>query len=193
MAASTDLTSLDALKRYIGIDATDTSQDALLGDLIDYASERIETHCGRRFASEAITEYADGSGTTELVLSRRPVTELTSVRVDADREFSEETALDLSEQIVLRAESGVVERVDAVFPRGASNIRIEYTAGYETVPDDIELAAVKLAAAWYAHARAGADGVKRETLGGYSAEYARAALPADVEAILDPYRERHAR
>jgi uncharacterized phiE125 gp8 family phage protein len=191
-----DLITRDALKRYLGIDATDTSHDDLLDDLIDYASERIETHCGRLFASEAITEYIDGSGTTELVLSRRPVTELTSVRVDADREFAEETEVDSSE-LVLRAEAGVVERVvgiaGALFPRGASNVRVEYTAGYATAPDDIGLACVKLAAAWYAHASAGADGISRETLGEYSAVYRTSGLPADVEAILVPYREHESR
>ncbi len=192
MAASTDLTTRDDLKLYLGIDAADSSEDDFLDDLIDYASERIETHCGRRFASEALTEYLDGPGTTELVLSRRPVTELTSVRIDSERDFGEDTEVDSSE-LVLHAESGVVERDGAVFPRGASNVRVVYTAGYAAVPDDLALACVKLAAAWYAHARAGADGVSKETLGDYSAKYRNEALPADVDAILDPYRERISR
>jgi uncharacterized phiE125 gp8 family phage protein len=184
------LTTRDDLKRYLGIDASDTSRDDLLDDLIAYASERIESYCARRFASEDVTEYIDGPGTTELVLARRPVTELTSVRLDASREFPEESELDESE-LVLHAESGVLERDGAVFPRGASNVRVEYTAGHAAVPEDLALAAIKLAAAWYAHARSGADGFDRETLGGYSAEYEHAALPADVAAILAPYRERY--
>ena len=191
MAASTDLTTRDDLKRYLGIDATDTSQDDLLDDLIGYASERIETYCRRCFASAELTEYLDGPGTTELVLSRRPVSVLTSVRVDADRDFAAETEVDSSE-LVLRADAGVVERVGAVFPAAARNVRVEYTAGYSTVPDDLALACVKLAAAWYAHARAGADGFSRETLGDYSAAFSARALPADVEAILTPYCERTA-
>jgi uncharacterized phiE125 gp8 family phage protein len=191
VAASTDLTTRDDLKRYLGIDAGDTSQDDLLDDLIDYASERIETHCRRRFASEELTEYLDGPGTTELVLSRRPVSVLSSVRVDADRGFAAETEVDSSE-LVLRADAGVAERVGAIFPAGARNVRVEYTAGYSTVPDDLALACVKLAAAWYAHARAGADGVTREALGDHSATFSASALPADVEAMLEPYRERAA-
>ena len=58
-----------------------------------------------------------------------------------------------------------------------------------TVPDDVALACVKLAAAWYAHARTGADGLRRETLGDYSADYSCSALPADVEGALRPYLE----
>ena len=189
MAASMDLTTRDALKRYLGIDLSDTSQDLLLYDLIDYASERIESYCARRFASAELTQYADGSGTSELVLTRRPVSELTSVRVDADREFAAETELDDSE-VVLYPDSGVVLRDGAAFPEGNRNVRIEYTAGYATVPDDLALACVKLAAAWYAHARAGADGVSRESLGDYAGRYDTTPLPADVEAALAPYRER---
>ena len=189
MAANMSLTSRDALKRYLGIGASDTSQDDLLDDLIDYASERLESHCARRFASEALTEYIDGPGTRQVVLSRRPVTELTSVRVDSDREFAAETEIDSSE-LVLHAESGLIERDGAVFPSGASNVRVQYTAGYSGVPDDVEAAAIKLAAAWYAHARSGADGLTRETLGGYTARYGHAPLPAEVAAILTPYRER---
>ncbi len=189
MAASMSLTTRVALKRYLGIDASDTAQDDLLDDLIAYASERLESYCARRFGLADLTEYLDGPGTSELVLARRPVTALTSVRIDADRDFAAESEVDSSE-LVLHAEAGVVERVGAVFPSGASNVRAQYSAGYTSIPDDIEAAAIKLSAAWYAHARSGADGLTTETLGDYSARYAHAALPADVAAMLAPYRER---
>jgi len=188
VAASTDLATRDALKLYLGIDASDTSQDDLLDALIDYASERIESHCGRKFASEALTEYLDGTGTSRLVLSRRPVTELTGVYEDSDRVFGADTEID-SADLVLHPEKGIVDRVGGVFARGRRNLKAVYTAGYATVPDDVALACVKLAAAWYAHARAGADGIRRETLGDYAATYETAALPADVEGALAAYRE----
>lgn len=192
MAASTRLATLAELKLYLGISESgesDPVNDDLLGQLIDYASERIESHCERAFAEGEITEYHDGSGIHRIVLRRRPVTDLSAVYEDADREFGEATKL-LELDLVLYPEKGLVVRVGAVFPEGALNVKVVYTAGYETIPDDVAAACVKLAASWYAHARAGADGVLRETLGDYSALYEHRALPADVEACLAPYRER---
>jgi len=188
VAASTDLATRASLKLYLGIDASDTSQDDLLDALIDYASERIESHCGRKFASEALTEYLDGTGTSRLVLSRRPVTALTGVYEDPDRVFGADTEID-SADLVLHPEKGIVDRPGGVFARGRRNLKIVYTAGYADIPDDVALACVKLAAAWYAHARAGADGISREKLGDYEALHAAEALPADVEGALARYRE----
>ena len=188
MAASTALATRSALKLYLGIDSSDSDHHDLLDALIAYASERIESHCRRAFASAAVTEYLDGPGTSRLVLARRPVTALTGVYEDSGRTFGEDAAID-PDDLALYPETGVVERVGAVFPRGTRNIKVAYTGGYATVPDDVALACVKLAAAWYAHARSGADGVLRETLGDYSAEYSASALPADVEGALAHYRE----
>lgn len=188
MAASTTLATRAALKVYLGIDDSDGDHDDLLDALIAYASERIESHCRRAFASAAVTEYLDGTGISRLVLSRRPVTALTGVYEDAGRDFGEDTEIDPAD-LALYPEAGVVAWTAGVFGRGTRNVKAVYTGGYATVPDDVALACVKLAAAWYAHARAGGDGVLRETLGDYSAEYACRALPTDVEGALAPYRE----
>ncbi len=188
MAASTSLATRTALRLYLGIGASDTEHDDLLDALIDYASERIESHCRRAFASAAVTEYLDGTGTSRIVLPRRPVTVLTSIHEDSGRAFAADTEVDPAD-LVLHPERGIVDRVGGVFARGARTLKVAYTAGYATVPDDVALACVKLAAAWFAHARSGADGVRRESLGGYAAEYAASALPADVEGALAPYRE----
>jgi len=191
VAASTDLATLADLKLYLGISESgesDAVNDSLLDQLIAYASERIESHCGRKFASAEVTEYHDGSGTDRIVLARRPVSALSAVYEDADREFGEEMKLS-EDETALYPDEGVVVRPASLFPRGTRNVKVEYTGGYAAVPDDLAAACVKLAAAWYSHARAGADGVGRETLGGYSAHYEKRPLPADVEAMLAPYCE----
>lgn len=188
MAASTLLTTRAALKLYLGIDAADSGQDDLLDALIAYASERIESHCRRKFASAAVTEYLDGTGISRLVLARRPVTALTGVYEDSDRDFGDDTEID-PDDLELYPETGLVAWTGGVFPRGTRNLKVEYTGGYATVPDDVAVACVKLAAAWYAHARSGADGLRRETLGDYSADYSGRELPANVEGALAPYRE----
>jgi uncharacterized phiE125 gp8 family phage protein len=49
------LTTLDDVKLYLGI--TDTSQDALLGNLIEIATERIELMTGRKFKARNYTQW----------------------------------------------------------------------------------------------------------------------------------------
>ena len=132
MAASTTLATRTALKLYLGIDASDAAQDDLLDALNAYASERIESHCRRAFASDTVTDYLDGTRTSRLVLSRRPVTALTSIHEDSDRAFAADTEID-SADLVLHPEQGIVDRLGAVFAPGARTVKVVYTAGYASI------------------------------------------------------------
>lgn len=188
MAASVLLASRDALKRYLGIGGSDGSQDALLDALLAGASERIETYCRRRFAMEELEEFYDGPGTALLVLRRRPVVELDALYEDIDGDFGEESLVP-PQELILYPNEGIIRRLVGVFPAAPRSIKVKYTAGYSSIPDDLSVACLKLAASWFAHSSSGSDGLKRESLGDYSAEYERAPLPEDVESILGPYRE----
>lgn len=63
-----------------------------------------------------------------------------------------------------------------VWPRGVANLRVQYTAGYSTVPEDVQEAAAMTVAALF---RAGA----REQTG------PAAQLPNEAVALLNPYRQ----
>ncbi len=49
--------SPDALKQWLGIASTTTADDALLGNLLERVSARIDRHCGRRFSAVTDTRY----------------------------------------------------------------------------------------------------------------------------------------
>lgn len=161
------LATREALKQYMGIGKSDVSQGRLLDNLLTVASEIIEEHCGRGFERAEVKEYLDGAGTPELVLSRRPVTKLYGVWIDTVSEDGG-TWFAPHIEVVLHRDSGIAERPDGVFPRGKKNVLATYAAGYETIPDDLASACVKLAAQMYTVSD----------------------LSAEVEALVAPYKER---
>lgn len=158
------LATVQALQEYIGKPGAPSL--CLIG-LLDAAEECIQVHCQRRFSSFVTTDYIDGAGTPELVLSRRPVTELFGVWVDSDQDFPRPTRLDSCE-IILHPDSGIIERTEGTFPRDPGNVKVSYVAGYTVIPEDLALACVKLAAQMYMVSE----------------------LSADVEALVAPYKNR---
>lgn len=188
MSASTTLTTLAALKIYLGI--TDSDEDAILDDLIDAVSEWIESFCGRKFASATVTEYHDGYGDARVVLKRRPVDSITSVHDDLDRDYEAAELVD-ADDYTFYPESGILQHVNGTFQDGIRNVKVVYVAGYATIPDDLALACRMLCAEIYNRAEQGADGIALERVGEYSANYVlmMKEMGRQVKAILSRYRE----
>jgi len=186
------LTSLDAVKRYLGL-SSDTD-DELLTELIARVSDGIVAYCGREFALGDYAEYHDGDGSDTLLLKQRPVTEVVALSQDG----VEIAAADF----VVYPEVGVAQLKSGVFGRGARNVYTSYRAGYATIPGDVEQAAVEWVARLYAaRGAAGGRAIASERVGDYAVTYDGGAAgdvgaqgpPATVRAALEPYRAALAR
>ena len=185
MSASALLCSLIELKTYLGKE--DASEDAFLNDLIDRASEAIESYCRREFGEVERTEYHDG-GSEIVVLGHRPVIAVAAVYDDPDREFPENSLVSGSSYVVKKL-AGYILRTDGSFSTGLNSVKVVYTSGYSSVPDDVTQACVMLAATWHNRAHQGADGLAEERLADYAARYTIAPLPEEVSGLLEPYVE----
>jgi hypothetical protein len=79
---------------------------------------------------------------------------------------------------------------DLIWPLGINNFRVQYTAGYATIPEDVQEACAELVASWFV--QRGRDlTLTRETLTGsysYQAALAHGELPDRIKAMLRPYR-----
>lgn len=137
------LTTLDAMKTYIGIalDDVDEQRDNTLMQLINAASAWLETKLGRKLGRQTYTENKVAPGTQRLTLEQYPIISITSVTdttTDAaveDYDFSDE------------GEIGVVFREDGWTYRGHIGglsydfiaprryLQVIYTAGY-VLPKD---------------------------------------------------------
>jgi hypothetical protein len=76
---------------------------------------------------------------------------------------------------------------DLVWPVGVNNLRVQYTAGFTTVPEDVQEAAAELVASWYK--RLGRDlSLRRESAGGVTQIQFPTEFPPAVLSLLAPYR-----
>lgn len=202
-AATTDLTTLAAVKAELGI--TTTTDDAYIATLIAAASAAAVAWCRRTFAHTGYSEtfrpssltggYSGSPASSRLRLGAWPVASVVSV--------AEGTAPLAPTDYELDAEAGILWRLDAAGNRIAwpnSKITVAFSAGWllpnevgRTLPVDIERAAILLTKTSYM-ARARDPLVKAESVAGVldtqfwvGAVGASSLLP-EAENLLAPYR-----
>jgi hypothetical protein len=100
--------------------------------LIAMAEDFIETYTGLNFSLEEFDEYYDANYNDRLVLTHKPVSEVTSIIVN---EESPLYRVDLKTGIVKLTEEGI---------NFDKEVHIIYTAGYEEAPEIIKYAACEL-------------------------------------------------
>lgn len=138
--AANALTTLAKAKRHLQLD--DGSHDEALVELINHVSRRIEALCLRQFKNATHHEQHRPGLMGYIVLAQYPVTAMVRIadgvngRILAPRS----TALDTG---VVRLTERDASRVR---PQGVS---VEYIAGYEVIPYDIEAVALELVATAY--------------------------------------------
>ena len=186
MSASTDLCTRDSVKTYLGLSGS--TYDDTIDALIDAASEAIEAMCGRQFNETTYTEYHDGGGNDRLVLKHRPVSSVTGLWDDLDRDFADASKLD-SDDYFLDGDAGMAVLLDATFACGTRNVKVVYVAGYSTVPTDIAQACRMLVASWFHRGREGADGLDSRTIAETAQRFATEPFPLPVRRIVRSYRE----
>ncbi len=141
------LISLDLLKAKLGI--TDESQDEYLQLIIDGVSLAVKNITNRNLELTAYEEEKHvGTGTTSLLLNNYPIASVQSLKInneetseydilndkkDAGKLFKKETwpRNAIIEPLTL-AKNGSVLREN-------KNISIDYTAGYDPIPADVQL------------------------------------------------------
>ena len=130
------LVSLDDIKTYLGIDLIDTTQDAYLTQQGELLSDVIESYCGRKFLSAEYIEtmYAKDIDVwpRQLKLFHYPITAIAYVKVD-DEEITEYR---------VQKEKGILIR-DYNWA-ATETIEVRYTAGYASVPRQVEYVLLSL-------------------------------------------------
>ena len=110
MATSTTaITTLQAVKRYLRL--TTTSDDRLLVELLDSATNRIEAFCQRSFVTKSYKSFVNGSGTGTLSLPNYPVTAIRRLGWSRKNAITiSATALDLRATVEVQDDSIVLKR-----------------------------------------------------------------------------------
>ncbi len=189
-AISINLCSLEAAKDELGISAEDTSQDGIIGRQIQQVSAGIHAYCGRVFVKQTYRDtFRDTSRACGPLITRQIPIALTPVPVIT--ELSDPLGTGAYE---IHYEIGALYRLDGSgsgIDWTAARVVIEYVAGYDKIPPDIESAALQ----WLTsrHSGKGRDPTLRsQTIPDVVAETywvdpAAPSVPASVQDLLSPY------
>ena len=189
MAVDADaLTTYEAVKAYLGL--SDDSDQSLIEDLIDRATDWIESYCDREFAAdvEDRTEYRDGQGADWLLVKKPPIISVTSLTVDEDEIDAADVDTPSDSGYRLYETEGMIHCTSS-FGDGRKNVKLIYKGGYATIPEDLVMACIKLVAGWYNYAKHGVDGFESEKLGQYS--YKLGDLAEQTPGVLSVLRACH--
>lgn len=175
--------TVDELAVWMGrdpasLDATETARATLL---LESATGAIDTAVEQPLTQSTDTITVPGTGTTQLVLPRWPVTSVTSVEVT---EGGTVTALTEGESGYAWAREGILTRRGGVWPACPGDVvEVVYTAGWAPIPADVRAACLALAAARWPNPA----GVQSEQLGDHRIQWAPGQEPPEV-ARLGYYR-----
>lgn len=174
------LTTLAAVKTYAGV--TGTATDDVLNALITGVSGFIRAWLNRDITTNSYDIRRSGRGTFAMQLPQYPITAVAAVEIDSlsipaaaswgKTGFSFDT-----EQIVLSGHC---------FTRGNSNVRIQFTAGYAMVPDEIAQACNELVTLRF-RTRDKLE-ISSKSLAGETVSFTQKDMPASVATVLRNYR-----
>lgn len=161
----------------------------LFEELINSASEFIESYCSRKFVSATYTEYYNGGNTNKLLLNQYPVTTLTSVQYwdyqsqGIIESYTEHTDYELY------SNDGYLYKVSG-WSKGTKNYKVVYVAGYSTstMPSDLKNACKEICK--YLYNLRDKQGLSSETVDVRTLSYDKTlnvGIPKNILAMLDQY------
>ena len=197
-----DLITLDEYKLVENINGT--QYDDKLDSLITGVSQLVKTYCGTNFvdnvASPGITELHDIMWDSYVVqLRETPVIDITGVfertsqsvdyveifRDGINGEYS--WSFDpVSESVFRTLESGCFKN----WPKGVGSVKVEYTAGYLTIPDDLRLAVIDIVTYYHQDEHKARMTIGTSTRESYITSSIRGdtGFPDHIKRVLDLYR-----
>jgi hypothetical protein len=180
-----NLTTRADYKAYAGIKSTNS--DAEIDALIPKVSQFVKTYCRRTFVDyweDSLQQTFDG-GYKELILAETPLVAVASVQQSKNFGVTYTTLTPNVDWVI---------RGDAIYstdPRGfeplVNGYKVTYTAGYEDVPNDLELAIMDLIT-YYRKNDSAIHSTKAPGTNAVQIEYiSTTSLPAHIKRVLDMY------
>lgn len=175
----TALTSVAAFKEYLALKTT--TDDNLLARIIVAASGWFEGQIGRHITLGSYTDEFIGDGSVVYVPRECPAVTVTSVLVDGNTVPQALTA----GADGWRLAQGIIYLRNYSFTRGAF-VQVAYTAGFSTVPAEVEQAVIEVAADRYQYRTR--VGQVTKSMGGESVSFVSFQVPVSVKTVIDIYR-----
>ncbi len=210
-----DLVTVADMHAYLGIKDDNVSDDATIQLCITAASLYWLWYTGRDSTSDVITspfvapiaynENYDGSGSNRMFLRNVPIRSVQSLTINT-RTIPQSTAFGQSGWLIDSSQKSLVIRggggssqsfttdtlfigaVGNFFAKGLQNVNVQYTAGFNGVPVDVQLAATQMIAVNYKR-KDWIDQASRAMAGGAGTTSYRAwEMPAEVRSVMNNYK-----
>jgi hypothetical protein len=188
------LVTTTSLNSYLGIasSSTEESECELLnnaaGTLAASLTQRgLDGNGVSRLLSTSRTEYFDGDNSDTLHVKAYPISAVTSLYVDPDRDYGSTTEIS-SDDYTYYATEGTIKTDGALLAGGHKSIKLTYTGGYSTVPADLQQAVKELVLFWYKRNTDKRVGVASISVGGQSMSY-ETNIPDSVMSTFKRYRD----
>jgi len=182
-----NLTTKADYKTYAGIKST--NEDAVIDFIIPKVSDLVKNYCNRTFVDYWInpkTEIFNG-GEKKFILAETPVATINSVQGSTDYGQTWTNLVQYKEWV---QEDDTILSLDASgrFPKLIRGYKVEYTAGYDDVPADLEMAVLDLVT-YYRRHDAAIHSSKNPGSNTVQIEYiSTTSLPAHIRRVLDLYK-----
>lgn len=201
--ANRQIISPASVKSYLAINGADL--DFFIGESIAFATGSIEEHLQRKIVPTDVEEILDGTGYNWIKPTYWPVIDLVGVDEAAKLANMQHrlTVTDswqnvLSDIRYLRIDPQrpwfiyIISGFQS-FPLGQANIRLEYTTGYDPVPQGIKQVALEMVAKMYQESNNGQSslGLQSQSLGEAGGSGSKSFLDMNERwmKILDAYKE----
>jgi len=193
------LIGIETLKLALGIDPSNTTEDADLEYLVNMATMRVEQDAHRPLRwRDAYVRHFDGTGQPDLLLPLYPITAVTAIRIsggDPLGVFLVDVDIDPVDgwSVAVYARSGRAHYA-AGWPQGVANIRAEWAGGYgqpqgDPIPEDLQEATVLQAADGYQTRKTGGWNTMALALQGQTLTFSPDLLWRRYRSCLNPYRD----
>ena len=181
------LISLAEYKTYSQINSP--NQDAEITLLIPKVSQLIKTYCRQSFndhVDDPKVEQFSG-GHAELILKEHPVISVSSVELSTDYGQTYTPLTEFVDYAFSPESNSVLPIGTGTFKKLVNGYKVSYTCGYETIPEDLKLAALDLVT-YYRKNDGAIHSPKAPGSNAVQIEYiSTASLPAHIRRILDLY------
>ncbi len=177
-------------KAYVGI--TSPNSDTVIDALIPKVSALVKNYCRRTFidyVNDAKVETTSGGYGENLLLEEYPVLSVSSVGWSVDYGQNYTDLVEFTDYVV-EVEKGYIVALSASgeWDKCLNGYQVTYTAGYETLPEDLKLAVMDLVT-YYIKNDASVHSPKAPGTNSVQIEYiTSSAFPAHIKRVLDLYR-----
>ncbi len=181
--------TLDDLKLYLALAATDESKDSQLQFIVNFSNRSMEKMCNRIFDEVTLTnEEYDGTDSTILYLKRIPITAVSSLKYGYPETIPLVT-IDSSwygfgsDYIYTDGRSGLVFTINPKY------WKVTYTGGYKQaqMPEDLVLVTCELGALAYKD-QTGRLGIISDALGGEISTTFTRELSISDQSVIEKYK-----